>query len=75
MPVGTNFHSKDTEMTIVREWLQGAKTIDLMKKYGFKTDKSITDKVKKYGFWTRENIKVHRDKTKNYVFKLDYISN
>ena len=41
--------SEQEEMQLVKEYEQGAKVKDLMIKYGYKTKKSIADKVKKYG--------------------------
>ena len=46
-------YSNDMEKQIVNEYLSGASTKFLMNKYGFKTRKSITDKVKKYGHQVR----------------------
>ena len=40
--------SKEQELQLVEEYKQGTPVIELMAKYGFKTKKSITDKVKKY---------------------------
>ena len=43
------------EREIVKEYLAGASSTELAKKYGFKTPKSITDKVKKYNEKVRDN--------------------
>lgn len=40
--------SKEQELQLVQEYLNGASVQSLMTKYGFATKKSITDKVKKY---------------------------
>ena len=40
--------SKEQEMQLVKEYLEGASVQSLMTKYGFASKKSITDKVKKY---------------------------
>lgn len=40
--------SKEQELQLVEEYKQGTSVIELMNKYGYKTKKSITDKVKKY---------------------------
>ena len=39
--------SKEQELQLVEEYKQGTPVIELMNKYGYKTKKSITDKVKK----------------------------
>lgn len=51
----TKKYSNDMEKQIVNEYLAGASTKFLMNKYGFKTRKSIIDKVKKYGYKVRSN--------------------
>ena len=53
--MGAKKYSNDMEVQIVNEYLMGASTSDLMKKYNFKTRKSVTDKVKKYGYKVRTN--------------------
>lgn len=40
--------SKEQELQLIEEYKQGTSVIELMNKYGYKTKKSITDKVKKY---------------------------
>lgn len=42
-------YSPEMELQIVQEYMSGASAKDLANKYGFKTNKSILDKVKKYG--------------------------
>ena len=42
------------EREIVKEYLAGASSTELAKKYGFKTSKSITDKVKKFNEKVRD---------------------
>ena len=44
----SNFLSKEQEQQMVEEYLNGTPIDSLLNKYGFKTRKSITDKVKKY---------------------------
>lgn len=51
----TKKYSNEMEKQIVNEYLNGASTKFLMNKYGFKTRKSITDKVKKYGYSIRSS--------------------
>jgi len=46
--VGYKKLSKEQELQLVEEYKNGTPVIELMFKYGFKTKKSITDKVKKY---------------------------
>lgn len=46
-------YSSEMERQIVNEYLRGESARSLCEKYGFKTNKSITDKVKKYGFSVR----------------------
>lgn len=75
MPIGTSFFTEAEEIKIAEAWINGEKTIDLMRRYGFKTDKSIIDKIKKHGYWTEENIKKHKDLSHNYVYKLNSIEN
>lgn len=66
-------YSDDMEKQIVNEYLAGASTKSLMNKYGFKTRKSITDKVKKYGHKVRSNREeVMKNKPYEY-FSMDII--
>lgn len=44
--MGYKKYTKEQELQIVEEYRQGASADDLALKYGFKTRKSITDKVK-----------------------------
>ena len=46
--MGYKILSKDQELQIVEEYKNGTPVIELMAKYGYKTKKSITDKIKKY---------------------------
>lgn len=55
MSTTTKKYSEEMEKQIVNEYVMGASTKFLMNKYGFKTRKSITDKVKKYGYNVRSN--------------------
>lgn len=47
---GCNFFNEDIEKEIVSKYMSGVSAKKLCEIYGFKTNKSITDKVKKYGF-------------------------
>lgn len=40
--------SKEEELKLVEEYRSGVPVNELMARYGYKTKKSITDKVKKY---------------------------
>ena len=40
--------SKEQELQLVKEYRKGIPVVELMAKYGYKTKKSITDKIKKY---------------------------
>ena len=55
--MGYKKYSKEQELQIVEEYRQGVPVEILKEKYGFKTRKSITDKVKKYFPEEWENIK------------------
>jgi len=46
--MGYKILSKDQELQIIEEYKNGTPVNELMAKYGYKTKKSITDKVKKY---------------------------
>ena len=48
--------SKEQELQLVEEYRKGTPVVKLMAKYGYKTKKSITDKVKKYYPDEYENI-------------------
>lgn len=66
--------SKEQELQLVEEYKQGTPVIELMAKYGFKTKKSITDKVKKYyGENYKEIIKQAQDNRKGYTYSLKEI--
>lgn len=67
--------SKEQELQLVEEYKQGTPVIELMAKYGFKTKKSITDKVKKYyGENYKEIIKQAQDNRKGYTYSLKEIT-
>ena len=60
---------------MVQEYINGTPVIELMAKYGYKTKKSITDKVKKYYPKEYENIiKQARDNRRGYAYSLDKIT-
>lgn len=67
--------SKEQELQLVEEYKQGTPVIELMAKYGFKTKKSIIDKVKKYyGENYKEIIKQAQDNRKGYTYSLKEIT-
>lgn len=67
--------SKEEEIQLVEEYKQGVAVKDLMVKYGYKTKKSITDKVKKYFPEEYENIvKQAQENRREYIYSLEKIS-
>lgn len=67
--------SKDQELQLIKEYKQGTPVIELMNKYGYKTKKSITDKIKKYYSENYEDIiKEARDNRRGYSYSLETIS-
>ena len=75
--MGYKKYSKEQEMQIVKEYKQGIPVEQLKEKYGYKTRKSITDKVKKYCSQEEfEQIKNNRNIIKKgYEYKLKKIQN
>ena len=74
--MGYKKYSKEQELQIVEEYQQGASAEILREKYGFKTRKSITDKVKKYFPNDWENIKQqNKNAKKGYCYKMEKLSN
>ena len=68
--------SKEQELQLVREYVDGVAVNVLMDKYGFKTKKSITDKVKKYYPDTyKKLIELARVNRKGYSYHLKTINN
>ena len=66
--------SKQQELQLIEEYKQGTPVCSLCKKYGFKTKKSITDKVKKYYPNDYEEIvEEARRSRKGYNFSLTKI--
>lgn len=67
--------SKEQEFQLVEEYKNGTPVIELMNKYGFKTKKSITDKVKKYyPDQYKEIIKMAQNNRRGYVYSLEKIT-
>lgn len=74
--MGYKKYSKEQELQIVEEYRQGVSVEILREKYGFKTRKSITDKVKKYFPNDWENIKQqNKNAKKGYCYKMEKLSN
>lgn len=68
--------SKEQELQLVQEYIDGVAVNVLMDKYGFKTKKSITDKVKKYYPDTYQDlINKARTNRKDYSYHLKTINN
>ena len=67
--------SKEQEIQLVEEYKQGTPVIELMNKYGYKTKKSIMDKVKKYYPENYEEIiKEAQDSRRGYVYSLEKLT-
>lgn len=68
--------SNEQELQLVQEYINGVPVNVLMKRYGFKTKKSITDKLKKYYPNNYEKlIEKARENRKGYNYKLKEIKN
>ena len=67
--------SKEQELQLVEEYRKGAPVVELMAKYGYKTKKSITDKVKKYYPNEYESIvKEAQSGRRGYTYSLSELS-
>ena len=71
--MGYKLHSIEEEKEMVQEYINGVPVKTLMTKYGYKTKKSITDKVKKYA--SVDAIEVARKNRKNYQIEFDGVTN
>lgn len=68
--------SDEQELQLVQDYIDGTPVNVLMKRYNFKTKKSITDKIKKhYPNNYKELIEQARQNRKGYTYKLEKISN
>lgn len=67
--------SKEQEIQLVEEYKQGTPVIELINKYGYKTKKSIMDKVKKYYPENYEEIiKEAQDNRRGYIYSLEKLT-
>lgn len=67
--------SKEQELQLVEEYRKGTPVMELMAKYGYKTKKSITDKVKKYYPDEYENIvKEAQSGRRGYTYSLSELT-
>jgi len=67
--------SKEQELQLVEEYRKGTPVVELMAKYGYKTKKSITDKVKKYYPNEYENIvKEAQSGRRGYTYSLSELT-
>lgn len=74
--MGYKKYSTEQELQIIEEYRQGASADDLAIKYGYKTRKSITDKIKKYFPDDYQKIiEENKAKRKGYCYKLEKINN
>lgn len=71
--MGYKIHTTEEEKQMVKEYIAGTPVKILMQKYGYKTKKSITDKVKKYE--SVKAIEVARNNRKDYVIEFNEINN
>ena len=69
--------SNEQELQLVQEYLNGESVINLQKKYGYKSKKSILDKIKKHlgRALGEEELKEIRDKRKGYSVDFSKINN
>lgn len=66
--------SNEDELKLVEEYRNGASVSELMSRYGYKTKKSITDKVKKYYPNEYQNIiQQAQDNRRGYTYSLSEI--
>jgi hypothetical protein len=67
--------SKEQELQLVEEYRKGTPVVELMAKYGYKTKKSITDKVKKYYPDEYKNIvKEAQSGRRGYTYSLSELT-
>lgn len=67
--------SKEQELQLVEEYRKGTPVVELMAKYGYKTKKSITDKIKKYYPDEYKNIvKEAQSGRRGYTYSLSELT-
>lgn len=67
--------SKEQELQLIEEYRKGTPVVELMAKYGYKTKKSITDKVKKYYPDEYKNIvKEAQSGRRGYTYSLSELT-
>lgn len=71
--MGYKLHTTEEEKKMVQEYIDGAPINALLEKYGYKTKKSITDKVKKYA--SIEAIEIAKENRKGYTINFDGVTN
>lgn len=70
--MGYKLHSDEEEKQMVQEYIQGVPVKTLMLKYGYKTKKSIVDKVKKHE--SVEAIAIAKNNRKGYHIEFNGIT-
>ena len=67
--------SKEQELQLIEEYKKGTPVMELMAKYGYKTKKSITDKIKKY-YPNEYNdiLKEAQTNRRGYTYSLEKIT-
>ena len=73
--MGYKKYNKAVDLQIIEEYKQGVSVEVLREKYGYKTRKSITDKIKKYFPDEWEQIKEqNKNARKGYCYKMEQLS-
>lgn len=73
--MGSRKYSDEQELQIIKEYREGTPVAELMARYGYKTKKSITDKIKKHFPEEYNKILVEAAQTrKGYSFSFKEIS-
>lgn len=71
--MGARIHTFEEEKQMVEEYIAGTPVNVLLEKYGYKTKKSIADKVKKYT--SVDSIEIARNNRKSYQITFDGVTN
>lgn len=72
MVMGYKLHTAEEEKQMVQEYIQGVPVQTLMTKYGYKTKKSVIDKVKKYE--SADAITIAKKNRKNYKIEFNGVT-